>query len=935
MTAQAPLVVSDETMPGENTDVDHLDNIYEIGGGAERGELLFHSFESFSIRSEEVAEFVTADNISTIFSRVTGEEFSDIKGKIRADEVDLFFINPAGVTFGSGSSIEIGGSVVFSTAESLVFAEDNSEFSSIDPQDAPMLTVSQPIGLSIGEKSKGITLEGAILDDGFNAGETVSLVGHGIEFRGGGIYVDSGQVELVSLAPGSRVDILPRQNTFFSPLGIDDSNFTNLELRDIRLLPGEEPEIPPSFIEVDTDSSEAGRVLLRGRQIELEGSQIFNRNFSDQLGGSISIIASEELTIDNSIISTDTYSAGDSGNISIEVNGASADLNIANASTISADTYSAGDSGNISIEVNGASADLNIANASIISADTYSAGDSSDISINIRRNLNIQGTSQLRSRSVNATGAAGTIKIHAENLSVQDGSIVSTSALVTSPALASNPDLGNAAGGILVIATPNGSIVLSGTTGNAGEMTGSSLFSRTLGERADEEQSNEAISINARKLSVLSGGRIDAGTDGSGDSQGISINATELVEVREEIDNLNRTRASAINTASDSVSTGDSGPLSIVTSRLEITDGGQVFTTTSGTGNGGDLIVEADKVVLSGSGTSPEEFSLFGLFARTRGRGDSGRLSVTTGSLEVRDGSRLTVSTPNPEEPLPPPEEPLLAENFGTVRDAFIRADSIVLDDGKITAESRSGDGGNLNLEVRDFILLRNNSLISATAGTDGSGGDGGNITIGNVDMPTRFIVTVPNEDNNIFANASSGSGGKINIAAQSILGFQNIIGLPSDGTANIEDIQENITNDIAAISEDGADGTVLINNLELNPTEGTVDLPTQTVTLGQVAQRCLADSAGNNAFVVTGQGGATPSPRDIIRNENLAASGVSGELGDANAAAIVEADGWHRASDGTVVFVAQVPQAAVADGSHYHSCIGQGVAQSLAESKE
>ncbi|EDX87764.1 haemagglutination activity domain protein [Synechococcus sp. PCC 7335] len=804
-TTNAIAQVTEDDNMSENTTVLEIRGntgeieTYQIQGGTQRGEVLFHSFKSFSINRNQTAEFMSSGDISTIFSRVIGEAPSNINGTISADAVDIFFINPNGITFGPTAAINIGGSVVFSTAESLIFAEDDSEFSSVNPQDAPMLTVSQPFGLFLGETSGEIILNGAELDD-FNADETVLLVGNGITFvNGGGVFVESGQIELLSLAPGSRVDILPKRNYLESSLAMEDMSFSDLKLSNISL--------KESFVDASGEDSSTGNpggdILLRGSQINIVDSDIWSFNSGAAGGESISIFASGDLNVDSAAeILTETFGIGEGGDVLLE----------------------------------------------------------------------------------------------ARQLKIKGGSDVSTTAR------------GNGPGGNLIINVPNGMVEVSGITvleTDIGPVNRSSrLISRTEGKQSAGE-----IWINTQNLLVQEGGQIDAGPSGSGDSQGIRIEATESVEVSEVINGLYGMIPSSINTASNGDSTGNAGPLRIDTNRLEITDGGQVFTTTSGAGNGGSLIVDAEEVILSGRGTSGERS---GLYARTRGPGDSGQLNITTGALEVRNGARLTVST------LDPAEGDLLDDDFGRVREAVIKADSIVLDNGEITAESRSGDGGNLNLEVQDSILLQNGSLISATAGTAGLSGDGGNV---NISAPTGIIIAVPNEDSDILANASEGTGGNIDITALSIIGLEV-------RDLDPQNARGNGTNDIVASSETGTSGEIIINNLEIDPAEGTVELPAQTVTLGQVAQRCPADSEGNNAFIVTGQGGATPSPRDVIRNQNLAFSGAENQSEDEAVMPIVEADGWHRDQNGTVVFVAQAPLAMNTHDAAYHSCINQGVAQ-------
>ncbi len=828
-TAVMAEVVSDQTLSGLNNtnveplDVMHLEDGYKIRGGSIGGansELLFHSFERFSLTDEQTAEFELGPNTRSIFSRVTGGEPSAINGTIRASGIDFFFINPAGVSFGPEALVDTGGSAVFSTAESLIFS-DNSAFDSVNPQTAPLLTVSQPIGLSLGETSQGISIDGAALE--FDTGQTVLFASNGITFTAGGIIAPSGQVELMSLAPGSRINVLPADDALISRLEIENERTEVGEsgyelgekLRDIQLLAG-------GFVDTTSaeDNSASGRILLRGRQIDLEAAEVLSSNFGDLAGGSLSILAAGGLRVDEaSFVSTSILSAGDGGDIHIEVGGV----------------------------------------------------------------FDLLGMSQLLSQSgAEATGTAGTITISAGQLNIREGAEVSTAAI------------GDGMSGKLIINVPEGTVEISGIS----SANPSRLISRTSGKQAAGE-----IQIFARNLLVRLGGEIDAGTRGSGDSQGIEIIVAESVVVEGELGEA----ASTITSSSSGDSAGDAGAIALSTGRLRVADGGRVFTSTNGAGRGGDLIVDAGTVTLSGSRA---DNGLSGLFARTESSGDSGRLELTTGSLIVRDGARLTVSTDG--------DAPI--ENLGTVRDAVITADRVILDNGRIAAESRSGNGGILNFNVRDFLLLRNNSQISATAGTAAAGGDGGNV---NILSPTGFIVAAPGEDSDIIANAFSGTGGNITVTTQSILGLEAR-----------RTIEGNGTNDIGASSEFGTDGTIVFNNLELDPTEGIVELPADTVSLGQIAERCLADSAGQNAFVVTGQGGMALSPRDVIRSEAVIVDVVADSIGagrdfrDSSTNTVVEANGWRRDQEGTVVFVAPDPLAVATNSAHYHACLDQAIAQ-------
>lgn len=96
---------------------------YTITNGSRVGNNLFHSFSQFSIPTNGSASFDNATDIQNIFSRVTGGNVSNINGSISANgNANLFLLNPAGIIFGANASLNIGGSFVGTTANSIKFA---------------------------------------------------------------------------------------------------------------------------------------------------------------------------------------------------------------------------------------------------------------------------------------------------------------------------------------------------------------------------------------------------------------------------------------------------------------------------------------------------------------------------------------------------------------------------------------------------------------------------------------------------------------------------------------------------------------------------------------------------------------------------------------------------------------------------------------------
>jgi filamentous hemagglutinin family protein len=176
-------ITPDRTLPN-NSRVTPDGNTNIIEGGTQAGSNLFHSFEEFSVPNGTTAYFNNAADLQNIISRVTGKSISNIDGLIRANgTANLFLINPNGIVFGRNASLNIGGSFIATTANSIKFA-DGAEFSATAPQTNSLLTISVPLGLQFGSAPENIVNQSQASDRTgepvglqVNSGKTLALVG--------------------------------------------------------------------------------------------------------------------------------------------------------------------------------------------------------------------------------------------------------------------------------------------------------------------------------------------------------------------------------------------------------------------------------------------------------------------------------------------------------------------------------------------------------------------------------------------------------------------------------------------------------------------------------------------------------------------------------------------------------------------------------------
>ncbi|NEO39932.1 MAG: filamentous hemagglutinin N-terminal domain-containing protein [Moorea sp. SIOASIH] len=557
---------------------------------------------------------------------------------------------------------------------------------------------------------------------------------------------------------------------------------------------------------------------------------------------------------------------------------------------------------------------------------------------------------------------SGSIQVHGQNISLLGGSRM----------LLQNRGL--QPGGTLNL-TASDSVKLIGTDNNDGEL-GSVLLTETIARgEAPEEGKAADIVISSQHLLLSQGSGIASRTFTPARGGDITINATESIQLR-EFSPINPTNGSDITTStwragtagnitvstkqltidgqqlrSVAVDIGDGGNITLFTEQLRVRNGGIVVSTALGSGQGGDIIINAQSTELIGFNVN--NFNVSAFSTSVSGTQKAGNLIINTGRLLLQDGARVDASTFNSGvagtitinalesvevsgtvpgsvngslilssahvldevlqqqlglPPIPSGDSGSVIINTPVLR-VTDRAQVTVRNDGTgnagaleinagqiflnnqaaINASTQSGEGGNIDLQITDNLLLRNGSTITTEAGGTGNGG---NITI-NSDLVTLM------EGSLINANANRGNGGNISITTQGLFVRDRAI---------------------TASSEFGVDGVISINN-PYTPANGLIELPTELRDrTQQIAEGCRWTDT--SSFYITGRGGIPQDPSAMVRGgqilsdvrdiSDLSIVRAIPQAEDRKAhtntkAPIVEANAWIINEEGNVELVAVV----------------------------
>ncbi|MEO5714038.1 MAG: filamentous hemagglutinin N-terminal domain-containing protein [Luteolibacter sp.] len=753
-----------------------------------RGELaggnLFHSFSKFNLAAGESATFTGPSTVHNILARVTGGP-SVINGAIRSDigGANLFFINPAGMVFGEGASVEVSGAFHATSADFIRFKDGRTFASSVGGDVTLLSAAPEAFGFLAGGGGGGaIRLKGPRSGPAISAPGAIEAEGRGLHFVGRDVEIENyylksagGEIGIVAVGSGA------------AEVRIDPSTG---RLADEPAIGG---KVSLSSAAVSVSGANGGGIVIRGGDVTIDGSLdafsggpfsgIDARGTGGKNGGEIVIAASSDITLLNAaLITAGTTSSGSGGEISIA---AGSDVSLLGGAFVTAGTKSSGNGGAIRVNSKNLTMDGGedgIATQIRCEAGRDASGGGGDIFVNLTGHLALFNGGAIVSQTVGA-GHGGDIDIRASSVEAKrnNGKAITGVAALTTRLADSTRSSGFGGGGNIAVhldgvlkLSNNASIQsTSESDANAGNVAVSAETIRINGAGNNIETDGNQFLTGILALTTLKGfeeGKTLVG--GRGGDIVVTASGRILIEAGGQID-------------ASSLGTGTGGSVSVNAGSITADRRGSLFFT----GIGSDTEAYDDRMLgnpfWGGPGgnagnvqvTSLGTIRLLGganISSSTSGSGNAGHITVNTGGLFISGrGHTSPEYTPGPESGIVALTEPAFGNNpassgnGGDVTVVINGGRALLKDGGKISAESAgTGTAGRVHVtSVGGLRLLDGGNISSSTA----SSGDAGNVRVdvGGLFISGRDGDSAVGQKSGIFAlteASSAGNGGRIKV---------------------------------------------------------------------------------------------------------------------------------------------------------------------------
>jgi filamentous hemagglutinin family protein len=760
--------------------------------GRQAGANLFHSFAAFNVPTGGSAIFSGPASVGNVLARVTGGNASNINGRLGTSiaGANLFLINPSGILFGSGATLDLTGSFHATTAN-YIRMSDGTRFEAV-AVDPGVLSVAAPQAFGfLGPTPAPITITSSVLNGAF--GRDVSYVGGNVTISGSAARVRGrgGDLRIASASGAGEFAL----DTSLTPTpGMTQGTITVSGGAQLNAESVTSPALAP------------GRIVIRGGQIAIAGASITSVN--SQAADARPIEITSTGVSDGTINGAGFVARGATIVSRSNAGGRGADV-VINAPAMQFDQFtrvqtiagSTGRGGDLRFTAAGTltvlaqQADPNF---TAITSFALAGGRGGDVTLRGDRVVVDAGIVQVDGRGA---GAGGAITLDAGEVSVVNGGFIFNYMRNTSSGAGGNVLL-NASRRIDLSGSDwggNVSTVLADTwgSGRGGNVTFSAPeiaigAGAEYGTRAVSSGRGGNLSLNGQQI-VLTDALGYAYSYSTGAAGDITVTGPRITFAGGGIISVayDRGNAGAIRLTGDTIrlqpgilnrdvniessnsqSTGDGGNVEIrattsftIDTTADRRSFARVAAVTQGGGRGGSILIDAPSVLLDGGA----------LFSRTRwGTGQQGQILVRADSLRMAHDGRIISTTEGPRD--------------GSLID--ISARSIVMQDGAVIVASAdrdlsgfspttTGSAGRISI-TGEALRMTGASRIEVNA-NDGTTGNAGALTInltGAFEMVERapafgvgFSGADPLWPGGLSSQArGSGNAGSIGVTAASIV---------------------------------------------------------------------------------------------------------------------------------------------------------------------
>jgi filamentous hemagglutinin family protein len=614
----------------------------------------------------------------------------------------------------------------------------------------------------------------------------------------------------------------------FGDLLIDQTNILTAQQVEVKLC-----QTCPSLTIPVNDTGQAGNVAVTSMgSLTFRNSAIQTDTLGGNPAGSISITNPGIVSFNNSQIISNTSSTGQAGSITLKA----PEIQLDSSSSLSAQTSSSGSAGNLTLQPYDGGQTLSILfqEGAQISASTSNQGTGGNLTITAPDSVRIEGQGIITTETT-GTGNAGNITLDTSTLTIARGAQLF--ALTEGSGNSGTIEVNASTAVNLGIGVNDFSPVLSVETSNAGQagsiiintpsltLSDTARITATATDTATNPLGGGSITLNASTMHL-------AGVVGVfAETQGQTPAGTLTLKPYQNQSTLNLTLA----------------PQSLVSA------------STSGSGKGGNLIVQApEAITIQGPGK---------LAVQTTGDGAAGELRIDTQRLTIADGATISASTSS-ENPEGTGGSIIInaTESFNLTNQASLRAQStgaaaagsvtintpnLTATNGTIATSSEQTSAGGITITASNIRLFGDSDITTRVNSGTGDSGD--------IDLKADSILAF--DDSDILAYAENGTGGNINLDTPAFFG-ENYRPAPPNTNPDTLDLNNQVDVNADSNINPGTitrpDTTFIQNSL--------TELPDNQInTDSLLANSCIVRryQPTQGSFTITGSGGLPQRPGD------------------------------------------------------------------------